>query len=1207
EPFLRKGFWPLQARFYRTGDLARWQPDGNIVFLGRIDHQVKIRGFRIELGEIENGLLTHPEIKEAVVLCWKPKTGDNFLCAYYVPGNAPPLESGLQDFLSQTLPDYMIPSFFIKLEEIPLTLNGKINRKALLQLEISHTQLHTHTPPANDTEKKLAKIWGDLLEMHEEKISVKDDFFRIGGHSLKATIMAARVHKEFNVKLPLAQIFKTPSLRGLANTVKGLTKEKYAAIEPIEKKDYYILSSAQKRLYVLQQMEQESTAYNMPYITPLSENISPETLEKTFRKLIARHESLRTSFHIVNGEPVQVIQKNADFEIERKQDSINNFCRPFDLTHAPLIRAAVMETKDNKKNMLIDMHHIITDGTSQEVLIMEFYRLNKGANLTPLKLQYKDYAEWQNSIIQKQLTKRQEEYWLKLFPGELPILYLPTDYPRPAIQSFEGDEVKILLTKQETANIKEIAKENKVTLYMTVLSIFTILLSKLSGQEDIIVGTPTAGRRHADLDEIVGMFVNTLAMRNYPEGEKTFEGFLEEVKENTLHAFENQEYQFEDLVDRLRVKRDTGRNPVFDIIFGLINKEEGEFKGPIEAVPTQFKTTTAKFDLGLNAFDNGNELVFVLDYCTKLFKKETIMRFSEYLRGLVTTITAESGEKIKEIEIITAAEKKQLLNRINDTKTPYPEDKTIHRLFEDQVRKTPANISLVGPFTGGRREQMQVTYKELNERAGIMARHMQGRGVVPGTIVGILAEPSVGMLIGLLGILKAGGAYLPMDPAAPRERIAYMLADSNTKILLTDNTAKLAHLGNTAKTVSTAEKTGTTKTALGRNIEIIDILIAAGKKNGGAEAGGATVEVDPGEASYIIYTSGSTGVPKGVLISHRNAVVYICGSRERLNLAPGDTRTQTSAVTFDHYVEEVYPQLSSGGKLVIVPEEETRDISRLAEVLERHRVTVMSTTPAVLKLLSEHRLPGHLRCLITGGDTLTRDQIAEIPAEIPIYNYYGPTEATVSAACYVCPPVGEIDEASQTVPIGKPMANYRIYILDRYEKAVPTGVKGEICIAGNGLALGYLNNPELTAERFINHKLQAPNYKQITKNKIQITNKKQKAKEPEKGTPSQLPGTALQINAFGDVEAKCIKPVRDGRKGSEPPEGNLLYRTGDLGRWLPDGNIEFLGRIDLQVKIRGFRIELGEIENSILKHPEIKEAAAIVRQDSDGDNFICAY
>ncbi|MCP4148900.1 MAG: non-ribosomal peptide synthetase, partial [bacterium] len=334
------------------------------------------------------------------------------------------------------------------------------------------------------------------------------------GHSLKATVMAARVHKEFNVQLPLAERCKTPALRGLANTVKGLTKEKYAAVEPIEKKDYYILSSAQKRLYILQQMELESTAYNIPYITLLSENISPETLEKTFRKLIARHESLRTTFHIVNGEPVQVIHKHADFEFERKQGSVNEFFRPFDLTHAPLLRAAVMETKDNKKNMLIDMHHIITDGTSQEVLIKEFYRLNKGENLPPLELQYKDYAVWQNSPVHKKLMKQQETFWLDLFSGEVPVLELPTDYQRPVIQSVEGNRESFALNREDTADLKETAKKNETTLYITILSIITILLSKLSGQEDVIIGTPTAGRRHADLENIIGMFVNTLAMRN---------------------------------------------------------------------------------------------------------------------------------------------------------------------------------------------------------------------------------------------------------------------------------------------------------------------------------------------------------------------------------------------------------------------------------------------------------------------------------------------------------------------------------------------------------------------------------------------------------------------------------------------------------------------------------------------------------------------
>ncbi|MCP4149236.1 MAG: non-ribosomal peptide synthetase, partial [bacterium] len=570
---------------------ARWQPDGNIEFLGRIDLQVKIRGYRIELGEIETRLLTHPGIKEAVVIARQSKSGEKNLCAYYVQTGKQQAEPDIRQYLAQSMPAYMIPGNIIKLEKIPLTINGKIDRKALTQIQITKHQPQAKLPPRNDNEKKLAEIWAEILETRREKIGIDDDFFQIGGHSLRATLLSARIHKEFNVKLSLAEIFEKTTIRAQTETIRGseTTREKYTAIEPAEKKEYYVLSPAQRRLYFLQQMDLESTAYNMPYSNPAAEPVDRVKLKEAFVKLIRRHESLRTSIHMQEENPVQKIAETVEFEIEyfKKQPGETThwessvtagFFRPFELTRAPLIRVGVIETtaKDGnlKQRIMIDMHHIITDGASQEILIEDLRKLGTGEIPAPLRLQYKDYVEWQNSGAHKQLTKGQEEYWLNRYRGELPILELPTDNPRPAIQAFEGDEVRVLLTKQEALKIKKMARENKATLYMTILSIFTILLSKLTGQEDIIVGTPTAGRRHADLEKITGMFVNTLAMRNYPGREKKFKDYLAEVKENTMQAFENQEYQFEDLVEKLSVKRDTGRNPIFDVMLNVLNQAE---------------------------------------------------------------------------------------------------------------------------------------------------------------------------------------------------------------------------------------------------------------------------------------------------------------------------------------------------------------------------------------------------------------------------------------------------------------------------------------------------------------------------------------------------------------------------------------------------------------------------------------------------------
>ncbi|MCP4215459.1 MAG: AMP-binding protein, partial [bacterium] len=590
EPPLGLPGGPPEAKLYKTGDLARRLPDGNIEFLGRIDHQVKIRGFRMELGEIERCLAAHPNIKEAVVLSRESNDGNNFLCAYYVEtGTGQQSVAGLKDFLSQSLPDYMIPPFFIKLETIPLTGNGKIDRKALGRLQLTkHKSQKNYTAPRDETEEKLNLIWAGILGTPKQAIGIDDNFFDIGGHSLRATVMVSKIHKEFNVKVPLPEIFANPSIRALADNLKGVNEETYHSIEPAEKKEYYVLSSAQKRLYILEQME--SMAYNMPGTVPLAGETDPAKLEAALKTLIQRHDSFRTSFHMINETPVQVVHDTVPFTIEKPASFDRStadpltaakraFFRPFDLSKAPLLRVGFVETPGGQKEnpgryMLLDMHHIITDGVSREILTREFFALIAGEELPPLTVQYRDYAQWRAGSAQKQLMEQQEEFWLNTFPDELPVLELPTDYPRPVIQSFEGKRVSFVLTQEETRSLNAAANENEATLYMTVLAIFTILLSRLGGREDIIVGAPTAGRRHADLDNIIGMFVNTLAMRNYPEGEKTVGAFLGEVRENTLNVFENQEYQFEDLVDKLSLRRDTGRNPIFDVMFNMLNLDE---------------------------------------------------------------------------------------------------------------------------------------------------------------------------------------------------------------------------------------------------------------------------------------------------------------------------------------------------------------------------------------------------------------------------------------------------------------------------------------------------------------------------------------------------------------------------------------------------------------------------------------------------------
>ncbi|MCP4155326.1 MAG: hypothetical protein GY757_46805, partial [bacterium] len=600
---------------------------------------------------------------------------------------------------------------------------------------------HPAHEPRSQIGGTLAEIWAGVLEIEASLITPDGNFFELGGHSLNATRMVANIHKELQVKIPLTTVFKNQTLSELTEALEGLTQDKYAAITPVEKKEYYPLSAAQKRLYILQQMDLQRTTYNMPGTIPLPPEVTVDKLEETIRKLIQRHESLRTSFHMIpvtpgkvapvtqapNNQspitnnsylPVQKIHDNPEFKIEvfetGQSDVQRTFCRPFDLTRAPLLRVAVKKaaaagtgTPSQGAVMLVDMHHIITDGTSLEILTREFLALLAGENLSPLKRCYRDYAGWLSRNLQKQLMKRQEEFWLKTFAGELPILALPTDYPRPVIQSVEGNTQYFTLKKEEDENLRKIATDNNITLYMAILSIFTLLLSKLSGQEDIIVGTPTAGRSHADLENIIGMFVNTLPMRNYSPGNKTINTILAEVKEHTLAAFENQEYQFEELVDRLSVRRDTGRNPIFDVMFNLLNQTEyqKQTRSPL-STPSILSTTstlstpgavgTSKLDLTLSAIETGDHLYFHFEYCTKLFKEKTIKRFITYFKGILRAISNRPRQKIANIEIITEEEKQQILYNFNDTAVDCTGDKTIHELFEEQVERAPDNTATVG-------------------------------------------------------------------------------------------------------------------------------------------------------------------------------------------------------------------------------------------------------------------------------------------------------------------------------------------------------------------------------------------------------------------------------------------------------------------------------------------------------------------------------
>jgi acyl carrier protein len=660
EKFIKTPHLP-DKMIYCTGDMARWLPDGNIEFQGRIDHQVKVRGLRIELGEIETHLLTHEAIKEAVVVAKESETGSGYLCAYFVPTTSEPKSiniSGLRKYLSDKLPDYMIPTYFVGLEQLPLTPSGKVDRKALPEPQIGKiADIGTYVAPRDKVEEKLAQIWSVLLEIEKEMISIDGNFFELGGHSLKVMGLAGRINKAFNIQLPISEIFSMPTIRELTAFINKTGKTLYSSIKPVEKKEYYVVSSSQKWLFVHQQNEPQNITYNITGMIRITGKVYNDKLEQAFKKIISRHKSLRTSFEIVEWEPVQEIHDEADFEIEyyesgNEESIIIDFIRSFDLSRAPLIRVGLIKLEKQAFILVVDMHHIISDGISMVILIKEFISFYEGKDLPGLPLQYRDFSEWQGHFHRSDPFRKQELYWLNRFKGDLPVLNLPTDYPRPTIQSFQGHTITFELETELSQTLIQTAKQRETTLYILLMTVFYILLFKYTRANDIVIGVPAAGRNQKELEDVVGMFVNTLAMRNTIENDCSFKAFLDKVKENGLQAYENQDYPFEELVNKLKIPRDMSRNPIFDILFVSENIGIPELKVEgLMIAPYEFKSKRSHMDLVVYIDEVGEGIKMSMEYVTVLFKPSTIEKMIQHYREILEQVTENICIKLVDITI----------------------------------------------------------------------------------------------------------------------------------------------------------------------------------------------------------------------------------------------------------------------------------------------------------------------------------------------------------------------------------------------------------------------------------------------------------------------------------------------------------------------------------------------------------------------------
>ena len=1119
------------GRLYRTGDLARWLPDGNIEFLGRMDHQVKIHGIRIELEEIENQILKLEVVKEVTVIAKEDAVGDKYLCAYLTRSeNAGDEEdilvSELRQQLSEMLPSYMIPSRFMFLEKMPLAASGKVDKRALPKPEVK--RFVDYVAPRSTIEKMLVAIWSEVLG--KEKVGVFDNFFELGGHSLKATIVMSRIHKELNLELPLKQLFRTPTISEISNYLEGSKASEYASIKPVASKAYYSASSAQTRMWVLQQFDQKSTGYNVPSIFIVEGKVDQLRLEDAFAKLIERHESLRTTFDIMNDVIIQKISDSVNFEVEyaKKTETeieaaIKAFIRPFNLSKGPLLRVGLTTVNAERHYLMFDVHHIISDGVSGTILVREFMKLYDGEALEEQKIQYKDFSQWQNEYLKSEKMREQEQYWLEQFSDELPILDLPLDYRRPLVQSFEGASLEFKIDRMLSEKLNNLARVTGTTLFMVLLSAVKILLSKYTRQDDIIVGTEIAGRPHADLENIIGMFVNTLVMRAYPENQKTYVEFLDEVKEIALKAYENQDYQFEELVDKLNLHRDISRNPLFDVMFALQNVGESQLE--MEGIKfTEYISyeKSSKFDLTFIAVEQGEEIGFSIEYGVNLFKRETVKRMINHFYRLLEIIAENKNIPLGEIDMFSSEERKRLLYEFNDTYVAYPNERSIHQLFEEQAEKAPNQTAIVY-------EDIRMTYAELNEQANQIGSFLIQNGVQEETMIGIMLDRRPLMVAVILGIWKARGAYLPIDRSYPEQRIAELLNDSEAKLLISCSEYISPQLTNAF------------------NGKIINLDQEEWKK---ADASNLKLQLDMTSLAYVIYTSGSTGRPKGVMVEHQGMVNHLYAKINELGMTESSIVAQNASHCFDISVWQFFASLVCGGIVAIYANDLTTDVGRFISQIIKDRVNILQVVPSFLEVLIDkleitgERMTELSYLLVTGEELKSRlvKRWFERFPEIKMINAYGPTEASDDITHHV------LDQLPNTnrIPIGKPIQNMKIYIVDEGMNLCPIGVKGEIVVSGVGVGRGYLNNQEKTNEVFMKDPFQSD-------------------------------------------------------------EENRLYKTGDLGRWLADGSIEFLGRIDHQVKIRGFRIELGEIENQLLKLDGLKEAVVLARVDTTEDKYLCAY
>lgn len=1129
------------ARMYRTGDLVRWGSDGLLYFVGRADDQVKLRGYRIELGEVEQALLAYAAVREAAVLVREDTPGERRLVAYVVMAPGGDADSGqrLRDDLQARLPGYMVPSVVIRVDALPLTPNGKLDRAALPAPD-SGIDDRGYVAPRNELEDMVARIWCDVLR--REQVGINDNFFELGGHSLVATRVISRMRSALGVEVTLKQLFSSPTVSGLAGVIgqragAGGRVGVEPAIPPVARKAGLPLSFAQERLWFLAQLDPENTAYSVPMSLRLEGELDLESMRRALEEIVHRHEVLRTTFQSNEGAAVQVVHAPDRFDLPLEDLSVRGDSEhatvlgarmallrgePFDLSRGPMLRCRMYRLAPRSHVLQIVLHHIVADGWSVQVMFKELAALYPAflhgapSPLPQLHIQYADYAQWQRNQLSGEVLDGQVVHWRGQLAGHEPLV-LPLDHRRPAIQTFVGARRAIGVPAPVVQALRALAQRSGTTSFVTLLAGFMVLLHRLCGQNDIVLGTPIANRTRSEVEGLIGFFANTLVLRGNVSGNPSFEDFVARLNEVALDAYAHQDLPFERLVDELGVERDPARNPLVQVVFSYMDGSRGSLEvGELEISTLPIESTSARFDLECNVVGGDGDMQVQLIYNTTLYEPHTVERWLElYLRVLEVMATSPDA-RVSDFELLTGKARQRVLRDWNATAAAYPRDVSLVTLFRDHAARRGEATALVFG-------DQQISYKELDQRSDVVSRQLRDHAVTPGELVALCMQRSPEMVVGILGILKSGAAYVPLDPEYPLERLGYMLDDTGARVL-----------------VCSPGVCDALEERVPCVLHVTDVAVAV-------DVDDAVIEVPADALAYVMYTSGSTGVPKGVCVEHRSIVRLVKGANF-VDLGKEKVFLQLAPISFDASTLELWGSLLNGGRLVLAPPG-ALSLSEIGGLLQQHRVSVLWLTSALFNRMVDAELDAlvGVQQVLAGGEALSvihvRRFLERIGESGRLVNGYGPTENTTFTCCHV---MRAGDEPGTTVPIGRPVSNTRVYVLNPDGQPVPEGVVGELYAAGDGLARGYLNQPSLTREKFVVSRLE-----------------------------------------------------------EEP--GGRMYRTGDLVRWRADGVLEFVGRVDDQVKVRGYRIELGEIESVLGTHPSVREVSVRCIDTASVDKRLVAY